>query len=159
LKRGTRFIINSAVCCTNMHYTSHWLQMQIALVLPMQSTAPGYVVSIEHRPSAVLRFVVRYVIRAFNVPSFVQILPDIQYSQSSLYEDSHYEISPIRTFVMKRIPSAWLVIRTRTASSEMFRTKSNMCTRKRKDVTSQIQWNQGKCMSQFTLRSALVCSL
>jgi hypothetical protein len=47
------------------------------------------------------------------------------YSQSSLYENSHIEISLIRTFVMKRIPSAWLVIRTRARSSEIFRTKSN----------------------------------
>jgi hypothetical protein len=29
------------------------------------------------------------------------------YSHSSPYEDSHYEISLIRNFTMKRIPSAW----------------------------------------------------
>jgi hypothetical protein len=40
-------------------------------------------------------------------------------SQPSLYEDSHYEISLIH--------SAWLVIRTRTRSSEIFRAKSNTC--------------------------------
>jgi hypothetical protein len=46
------------------------------------------------------------------------------YSQSSPYED-FFEISLIRTLIMKRILSAWLVIRTRTRVSEIFRTKWN----------------------------------
>jgi predicted GTPase len=43
----------------------------------------------------------------------------------SLYEDSHYEISLVRTLIMKRIPSAWLIIRTRIRSPEILRTQSN----------------------------------
>jgi hypothetical protein len=81
-------------------------------------------------------------------------------SQSSLYDDSHYETSPIGTFLIKRIPSTWLVIRAWIRSSEIFRkqnpTHDNENANKGRNVA---QWNQGKYLNHFALRSALVCIL
>jgi hypothetical protein len=39
--------------------------------------------------------------------------------QSSLYENSCYEISLVWTFIMERISSAWLIVLTRTRPSEI----------------------------------------
>jgi hypothetical protein len=50
----------------------------------------------------------------------------MDYSQSSPYEAALHEISFMRTFIMRRIPSARLVIRTQSRSSEIFQ-KSNTC--------------------------------
>jgi hypothetical protein len=50
------------------------------------------------------------------------------YIHSSFYENSHYDISFKRTFVVKSIPSAWYVIRKRPAYlkySEQNRTRVN----------------------------------
>jgi hypothetical protein len=72
-------------------------------------------------------------------------------SQSSLYEDSHDEISIIRTFIMKRIPSVWLVIRNLPNKIE-----HELTITQTKDATSPSQSvNQGKYRSQFALRFGL----
>jgi hypothetical protein len=62
----------------------------------------------------------RFVVTDYKIVPVVLGVQHV-YSLSSLYEDSRYEILLIRTFIMKRIPSAWLVIRTRTRSSGIFR--------------------------------------
>jgi hypothetical protein len=49
--------------------------------------------------------------RTFNfspLESFFLTPSCYTYRQSSLYKDSHYEISLIQTFIIKRIPTAWL---------------------------------------------------
>jgi hypothetical protein len=51
-----------------------------------------------------------------------------KYTVSSLYEDPNYEISLVRSFITKRVPTAWLVIRNLENKIEHVLTK-----RKRKE--------------------------
>lgn len=62
-------------------------------------------------------------------------------------------------FIMQRIPSAWLVIRTRTPLPEILQTKSNISQRKRKgrNVGQSVKTAEVLFVSQFALRSVLVC--
>jgi hypothetical protein len=63
------------------------------------------------------------------------------YSQSSLYEDSHYEISLKRTFVMKRIPSIGSSSKRELAhprSSEQNRTRANEIGNKGRSVAQPV---------------------
>lgn len=80
------------------------------------------------------------------------------HSQFLLFEDLCFKILHIRTFVMKHMPSGWIIIWMWTCSSRIFQ-QNKMCYRKCEQIMCcQVsQWKEGKYGSQFASLFALVC--